>query len=542
MQNNGNKLRAFIITFIVMGILIAIGYFIFKNAGTDNTTRGESIGKKFTSLFGQSKQLPADKIDDVDTQNNTNNTDPNQTDQTAGNGSTGSNTDGTSNTGSTGSQNNGQSTANNGLSNTIIPKLNPFPYGGSGTYGGGLISGGGVTGGGFIGGGGFTGGDSGFTGGGTNGGGDTFDYGDLITSKPECSDGIDNDGDGKKDSADSGCHTDLKASNAYSYFPGWDDEQSENDITVDDKKNMCEVNIIFNDTDKKRMEELTRLFYRLAPNLATAEDIKLEVANQKTYENVINKSKEYTAQCYKERETLGPSRALSNGKDYMLESRDNGYANLSKIKPSETFLPGDKGASFETPYITVTDSYRNRYFQEHGDDLIINTAITKQKDRGGAAGAVAAHILQNMHDYGIIKRYIPDQLAVPMTFENANIKNPDGIYNYKGDENYQKVLDILLRETGQYLDALEPGRREWSDRSGRNETLETFIGFVQVVGSDYWGYINTKEALNLYLISGATDDTRKVDFGKITWFSGASEFENKPKNAYKNFEDAFMIW
>ncbi len=76
--------------------------------------------------------------------------------------------------------------------------------------------------------------------------------------------------------------------------------------------------------------------------------------------------------------------------------------------------------------------------------------------------------------------------------------------------------------------------------SGKNENLETFNGFID--GPDnYWGYVRTKEALNLYLASSDNADTRKVDFGKITWFSGTSEFVNTPMNSYKNFEDAWGI-
>lgn len=41
---------------------------------------------------------------------------------------------------------------------------------------------------------------------------------------PQCKDGIDNDGDGKVDTADSGCHTDFDASNATSYDPLIDNE------------------------------------------------------------------------------------------------------------------------------------------------------------------------------------------------------------------------------------------------------------------------------------------------------------------------------
>ncbi|MDQ4149420.1 MAG: hypothetical protein M3164_05440 [Actinomycetota bacterium] len=43
--------------------------------------------------------------------------------------------------------------------------------------------------------------------------------------RPECSDGIDNDGDGKIDAADPGCHTDGDPNNPASYDPNDDDER-----------------------------------------------------------------------------------------------------------------------------------------------------------------------------------------------------------------------------------------------------------------------------------------------------------------------------
>ena len=44
--------------------------------------------------------------------------------------------------------------------------------------------------------------------------------------KPQCSDGVDNDGDGKVDAADPGCHSDGNAGNPGSYVPGDNDESN----------------------------------------------------------------------------------------------------------------------------------------------------------------------------------------------------------------------------------------------------------------------------------------------------------------------------
>lgn len=532
MQNNGNKLRAFIITFIIMSVLIAAGYFVYTKINTKNDTKGDSMVKKFTSLFGTSKNQPADNIKDVNLQNN--DTDKDQT--TGDTTSSGiSQTYGAGDSPNTNPQN---TNTDPNKTNTQTPKLNPFPYSGSGSYSGSILSGGGFSGGGY------TGGGSGFTGGGYTGGGGGYTGGGAVTlTKTQCNDGLDNDGDGKKDIADPGCHTDSKASNVSSYFAGWDDERSDSDFTQEDEKNKtkCEVNITFDDEDKKRLDELTRMFYKIAPYLATDEDIKLEVANRKSYENIISRSKEYTAQCYKERANLGPSRSLSNGGSYMLESKKNGYENTSKVTPSDTFLPGDKGVSFAKPYITLASSSQNSYFKDFNGDLIINHAIIKAKDRGQGSAAVAAHILQTMHDLGIAKKYIPGSISIPQ--DVLTINNAAKINEFKSsNENYEKLLKLLLRETGAYLETLDPGRQEWKDRKGGDD-LPTFIGFVSEEESDYWGYVNVKMILNLYLASGANDNERKVDFGSTTWITGKqTEYETKQINDYEAFEKVFEIW
>jgi hypothetical protein len=46
----------------------------------------------------------------------------------------------------------------------------------------------------------------------------------TVRCLPQCSDGIDNDGDGKIDAADPACHSDGNAANPLSYEPNYDDE------------------------------------------------------------------------------------------------------------------------------------------------------------------------------------------------------------------------------------------------------------------------------------------------------------------------------
>lgn len=45
-----------------------------------------------------------------------------------------------------------------------------------------------------------------------------------LSENPQCSDGVDNDGDSKTDAGDPGCHSDNDVNNASSYHPEWDNE------------------------------------------------------------------------------------------------------------------------------------------------------------------------------------------------------------------------------------------------------------------------------------------------------------------------------
>ena len=62
------------------------------------------------------------------------------------------------------------------------------------------------------------------------------------TSKPQCSDGMDNDGDGVIDAADPGCHTDGNASNSASYNPNDNDETNKAGGTGGSGKPECSDN------------------------------------------------------------------------------------------------------------------------------------------------------------------------------------------------------------------------------------------------------------------------------------------------------------
>jgi len=120
-----------------------------------------------------------------------------------------------------------------------------------------------------------------------------IDTGGRCGVKPQCSDGIDNDKDGKIDTLDSSCHTDFVATNVSSYDATIDDEAKVKPLYCPDDP----LENYFTETQKKELANLTREFYRISATLHTAEDINTEYASRRTYNDLIAQAEALTNQC-----------------------------------------------------------------------------------------------------------------------------------------------------------------------------------------------------------------------------------------------------
>ncbi len=133
------------------------------------------------------------------------------------------------------------------------------------------------------------------------------------TSTTECSDGKDNDKDGSIDSADNDCHYDGNALNLVSYVASYSKELGSKNAPivpakVDPKKKIIscdteEVPLVFTAEEQARLDELTRQFYRLAPQLKSANDIVAEINAEQGYSDLIDTAKSLTTQCYNQTST-----------------------------------------------------------------------------------------------------------------------------------------------------------------------------------------------------------------------------------------------
>lgn len=85
------------------------------------------------------------------------------------------------------------------------------------------------------------------------------------------------------------------------------------------KTNQCvpeEIPLVFTDEEQQKLRELTRQFYRLAPQIKTADDIKAELEAGEGYKNIIANAEELTKQCYEQttgRLASGSLKAIPQG-------------------------------------------------------------------------------------------------------------------------------------------------------------------------------------------------------------------------------------
>ncbi len=246
------KSKALIITFIIVLVLLIVGYFIVVRGGI---LKGNStiLGKKFDPILGTSK--PKDIIVGKDgTENPDANTNPD----------TNTKPDTEPKDGGTNGGGGGTTTPTTPVyipPNLSFPPLKTRPYEQSET--------------------------------------------DITT---ECSDGLDNDKDGSRDSEDNDCHSDGDAKNPNSFNPIDDSEDgTKNKPTPvgptpdpEKKKISCdteEIPLVFTEEEQKQLDELTREFYRLSPKLKTENDIVAEVSTYYGYKDLIRNTEDLIAQC-----------------------------------------------------------------------------------------------------------------------------------------------------------------------------------------------------------------------------------------------------
>ncbi|MCX6755838.1 MAG: hypothetical protein NTX85_00645 [Candidatus Nomurabacteria bacterium] len=102
-------------------------------------------------------------------------------------------------------------------------------------------------------------------------------------SVPECSDNNDNDGDGLQDKGDPACHDDGDVSNDASYQSTWNDESLGK--TTDQCKDVPPL--VFSTAEQAELDRITRQFYRISPKLHTQGDINTEVDTARTYDDIV---------------------------------------------------------------------------------------------------------------------------------------------------------------------------------------------------------------------------------------------------------------
>jgi hypothetical protein len=165
-----------------------------------------------------------------------------------------------------------------------------------------------------------------------------------ISVSTQCADGVDNDKDGSIDSADNDCHSDGNAKNLSSYVSTYKKEAGSKNapivpVTPDPKKKTAaqctteDVPLVFTEAEQRRLDELTREFYRLAPQLKSANDVVAEINAEQSYRDTINNAEALTKQCYDQTGTL----------TYLRNSIDTENLGKQNVLISNASLQNDPG-------------------------------------------------------------------------------------------------------------------------------------------------------------------------------------------------------
>lgn len=320
MDNKSKKSKAFIITFIAVLALLLILFFLFMNKDKIlGTKSSNNTGNIFTPLISYLKPKSLSTINNGTNTNNNTNSNTNTNTSTNTNNNTNTNPDNGNNTNTNTNNNTNTNTNTNNNTNSKCTDQTASNFGGSlpcqynvviptnlqcadknaSNYGGSL----------------------------------PCSYPIVIPdptlcqdnsalnyqgSLPcqyknngndihECSDKIDNDGDGLTDANDPGCHSDYDETNAKSYDPKINDESRKKTIITPDS-NIClddPLDKYFTVKEKAKLAVLLRKFYLVAPTLKTQDDIDL-VKNDTNQDNaLIAQSKDLIKQC--ESQLLDPA-------------------------------------------------------------------------------------------------------------------------------------------------------------------------------------------------------------------------------------------
>lgn len=397
MEKNPKKSKAFIITFIAVLLLLILCYFLFVNKDNIFGTKGTmSIGNIFSSLIGTSKEKSLNSINDP-TKNSGNV--PSGSNSSQGGGTNTNNT----NTNASGSLGvgSGLGSENGGVNGGLGVGTGLGSGSGTGNFGsgnGGSGNGLGIVGSGLGAGSGLgsgTGGvgsglgaGSGFGSSGTTATGlkcldkSASNYGlDIPCSYPisipdtdlcqdksatnyqkplpciykastiyQCSDGIDNDGDGLVDADDPGCHFDSDVTNSASYDAQTNSESNTPTLNSPEE-NICPddpLDNYYTEEEKAKLTILRRKFYLIAPTLKSEDDINL----------VKNDTNQDTALVSQSEGLINDCKAQKYPNTDSGQSRKNAGAT-----PSYTGLLITHG----NPYYHVSDT--GTYFSGSDDDF-----------------------------------------------------------------------------------------------------------------------------------------------------------------------------
>ena len=185
---------------------------------------------------------------------------------------------------------------------------------------------------------------------------------------PQCSDGIDNDGDGLIDDKDPGCHTDGNASNPKSYDPNYGSEYTYQftPSTTTSAPKACNEDLLklkFTDAELAQLKKLTDDFNKLAPFLKSPTDVDEEKKSAINYQYITDNAKDLTRQCLAQTST-NAYKKNDYGQGPGLNDTAFDYSSLDKGRFERIYTPYFTADSWKLPLCTANNSVPCRILPE----------------------------------------------------------------------------------------------------------------------------------------------------------------------------------
>jgi hypothetical protein len=295
----------------------------------------------------------------------------------------------------------------------------------------------------------------------------------IILPDYECSDGIDNDKDGKIDILDPNCHIDGDLNKAY--VPSHNSEKNSPNIPIGNPNDVNKCALIeknppiFTDEERARLDVLLRKFYLISSNLRTTDDIVTIYSEIEQYKDFISQIDGLNKQCYLQTNSLedyidfcNRNNGLCFNGDFEKYANKNYKSGESGGQTSTIYRRGNpwfsKGNNGPFPYSNTVGGYIDYNHFEGGRTLEGCKVVSGYYY--GEWENKAKNQIENCSIFNYTS--IPNNFGSCSTAATQRTGNFTEFNQFKGTPPLKNILDLGCKwKEGVYFDAVEKLINMW---------------------------------------------------------------------------------